>query len=109
MSGIWRRTPTGMNCNQPITYSITNKISAKLLSKATEAKTFAKQNGYNENTCFLIDMSVPSGRNRFYIYDIAKDTIQGSGLVTHGRCNEMWLEWDTKATKIHKYNFRSDR
>jgi len=92
MSGIWRRTPAGMNCNQSITYSLTHKVSAKILSKATEAKTFAKQNGYNVNTCFLIDMSVSSGKNRFYIYDIAKDTIQSSGLVTHGRCNEMWLE-----------------
>jgi hypothetical protein len=37
-------------------------------------------------------MTLPSGQNRFFIYDITKDTIRNSGLVTHGRCNEMWLD-----------------
>jgi hypothetical protein len=91
-SGVWKRAKAGMNCNQPELFSVTNKVSAKLLSKATEAKTFAKQKGYNENTCFLIDMSVSSGKNRFYVFNMQKDSIMNSGLVTHGRCNQMWLE-----------------
>ena len=42
--------------------------------------------------CFLLDMSLPSGQNRFFVYDLKKDTLQNSGLVTHGRCNQYWLE-----------------
>ena len=37
-------------------------------------------------------MTLPSGQNRFFVYNVAKDSVQISGLVTHGRCNEMWLE-----------------
>src|SRR5262245_29960802 len=42
--------------------------------------------------CFLIDMSLSSGQNRFFVYDLKKDTLQNSALVTHGRCNQYWLE-----------------
>ena len=35
---------------------------------------------------------LPSGQNRFFVYDLKKDTLQNSGLVTHGRCNQYWLE-----------------
>ena len=37
-------------------------------------------------------MSLHSGQNRFFVYDLKKDTIRNSGLVTHGRCNQYWLE-----------------
>ena len=68
------------------------KLSEKLKSRAEEAKTFARLNGFNERICFLVDMSLPSGQNRFFVYDLKKDSLQNSGLVTHGRCNEYWLE-----------------
>lgn len=32
----------------------------------------------------MIDMSVPSGKNRFFIYDPRVDKVRGAGLVTHG-------------------------
>jgi hypothetical protein len=63
----------------------------KLHLKASEAKRFAIANGYNNSFCFLIDMSLPSGEDRFIVYDLKKDTIRKTGLVTHGRCNEDWL------------------
>ena len=69
-----------------------NKTIDKLEQKATAARLFAKRNDYNENTCFLIDMSLPSGQNRFFIYDFKKDTLQAAGLVAHGNCFQSWLE-----------------
>jgi hypothetical protein len=36
---------------------------------------------------FLVDMHLPSGKNRFFIYDQSKDSIIGSGLVAHGHGN----------------------
>ena len=63
-----------------------------LKQKAAEAKNFITTNNYNSQVCFLIDMSLPSGENRFFIYDLKKDTIKNAGVVTHGRCNQPWLE-----------------
>lgn len=61
-------------------------------SKATVAKHFTHKKGYNENVCFLVDMSLSSGQNRFFIYDLKKDTLQSAGLVAHGNCFENWLD-----------------
>lgn len=64
----------------------------KMHTRAKEVRHFVNKKGYNTSFCFLIDMSLPSGQNRFFVYDLAGDSISKSGLVTHGRCNEQWLE-----------------
>jgi len=64
----------------------------KLQSKGQDAMTFTRKNNYNSEICFLIDMSLPSNQTRFFVYDFKKDTIYCSGLVTHGRCNQRWLQ-----------------
>lgn len=91
-SGLWKRTKVSWFGSTPKEHPLKNASLEKLRLKATEAKTFMEQNSYNESTCFLIDMSLPSGQNRFFVFDMKKDSIQQSGLVTHGRCNEDWLE-----------------
>ena len=65
---------------------------SKMKSKAEQAKTFIKRKGYNDKICFLIDMSLPSGQNRFFIYDLKKDSLINKQLVAHGNCFEFWLE-----------------
>lgn len=65
---------------------------AKLKSKADEARSFVKQKKYNEQICFLIEMNLPSGQNRFFIYDLKKDSVINAGLVAHGNCFQYWLE-----------------
>jgi hypothetical protein len=87
-SGLWKRTKTGWIKEFPRAYSLPEKTKLK----AAAAKSFAQQKGYNNTICFLVDMSLPSGQNRFFIYNLKKDTLQNSGLVTHGRCNQYWLE-----------------
>ena len=64
----------------------------KINIKASDARSFLTREGYNTSVCFLIDMNLPSGQKRFFVYDLARDSIINSGLVTHGRCNEDWLE-----------------
>jgi len=64
----------------------------KLKSKASVAKGFAKKNHFEPSFCFLIDMSLPANHKRFFIFDLERDSIQNSGLVTHGNCNQYWLE-----------------
>lgn len=62
-----------------------------LKNRGTEAKQFVKENRYNREVCFLVNMSLESGKNRFFIYDLKNDSVLQTGLVTHGRCNETWL------------------
>jgi len=91
-SGIWKRIKANNSLHLKKEYHSENAIAEKLKKKSIEAISFIKKSRYNQSVCFFIDMSLPSGQNRFFIYDIAKDSIQRSGLVTHGRCNQMWLE-----------------
>jgi hypothetical protein len=64
------------------------------------AKEFVRRKNYNEQICFMVDMSISSNQNRFFVFDLKKDTIRNSGLVTHGRCNEYWLEGRKYGNKI---------
>ncbi|MEO6548158.1 MAG: murein L,D-transpeptidase catalytic domain-containing protein [Ferruginibacter sp.] len=47
-------------------------------------KSFAIANNSNHHYGFLIDMRMPSGNKRFFVYDFKNDLIVCSGLVTHG-------------------------
>lgn len=64
----------------------------KLRQKADAAKKFTAQKGFNQNTAFFIEMGLASGVNRFFVYDLQKDSILYKGLVAHGNCFEYWLE-----------------
>jgi hypothetical protein len=57
----------------------------RLNEKASEVKRFVHDQGYNTQYCFLIDMRIPSGKNRFFVYNLKDDSIEISGLVTHGK------------------------
>jgi hypothetical protein len=75
-----------------ISYPAKKGIFEKLQEKAAVAKKFVRQKTFNDNICFLVDMSLPSGQNRFFIYDFKKDTVLAAGLVAHGNCFQNWLE-----------------
>lgn len=64
----------------------------KLGKKANAAKEFANSRNYNQQVCFFIDMSLPSGQSRFFIYDLKKDSVISKGPVAHGNCFQYWLE-----------------
>ena len=56
----------------------------KINSNADALLSYCKANNYNSAFCFLMDMSIPSGRRRFFVYNFKKDSIEVAGLVTHG-------------------------
>jgi hypothetical protein len=91
-SGYWKRAKATWSGSIPAARKVTTDGKEKMQLKAAEAKTFVEKNNYNETVCFLIDMSLPSGQNRFFIYDLKKDSSQASGLVTHGNCNQYWMD-----------------
>jgi hypothetical protein len=68
-----------------------NKEIEKLQVMAAQAKIFCHNKGYNHKICFLVDMKLPSGKNRFFIYDLIRDSIINAGIVAHGSCNQRFL------------------
>lgn len=72
--------------------ALTKTTLEKITQRTAEALQYTKANKYNTQLCFFIDMSIESGHNRFFVYDLQKDSILGTGLVTHGSCNETWLK-----------------
>ncbi|RWX02439.1 murein L,D-transpeptidase catalytic domain-containing protein [Flavobacterium cerinum] len=64
----------------------------------TEALAFCKKKDFNQEYYFLIDMSVHSGKKRFYVYDFKQKKVIDSNLVTHGSC-DILEDNDTKYEK----------
>jgi hypothetical protein len=87
-----------------------NRVKLLLKDQATSILPFVRKNNYNTSLCFLVNMNIASGTNRFFVYDLKKDSVTDAGLVTHGRCNENWLsgrKYDNKigcgCTSLGKY------
>ena len=59
-------------------------VLLRLEKKAVIAREYAEAHQFNSQRCFLIDMRIPSGEKRFYVYNLEKDSVEASGLVTHG-------------------------
>ena len=56
----------------------------RLNKKAILAKEYIAEHGFDEKHCFLVDMQIPSGKNRFFVYNLDKDSVEMAGLVAHG-------------------------
>ena len=59
-----------------------------ILEKAAIVKGYLAGKKFNRRYCFLVDMNLPSGRNRFFVFDLSADSIVLSGLVSHGHCKK---------------------
>jgi hypothetical protein len=59
-------------------------LFSRLKAKADTAEAFCKQKGMNTQYCFLVDFSIHSGKNRFFVWDFANDTIRYESLCCHG-------------------------
>lgn len=67
-----------------ITSTLTETERQRIARSASAQKTFLTRHGFNSSLCFLVDMRLPSGKNRFFVYDLNKDSILLAGLVAHG-------------------------
>lgn len=65
---------------------------SKLKTKTRGIEDYLKDRKFNRSFIFYIDMSLPSYQNRFFVYDLEKEKVVHAALVTHGRCNQYWLE-----------------
>jgi len=63
----------------------TNKaVLIRLKQKAEDIASYAADHDYNSSYCFMVDMKIESGKKRFFVYNLKKDSVELSGLVTHG-------------------------
>ena len=60
--------------------------------RASAVRDYALRKGFSTTYCFLVDMSIHSGRKRFFVYDLETNRVIMSGLVSHGSCNGIFLE-----------------
>jgi len=72
------------------------KKETKLADKGIEAKTYCKENDFNQSFCILIDMSIHSGKKRFYVYDFKQKKVTHKYLVSHGCGNNTWASDESK-------------
>jgi hypothetical protein len=56
----------------------------RLRTKVAGQRVWLARHGFNPSFCFLVDMRLPSGKNRFFVYDLRRDSVLLSGLVAHG-------------------------
>jgi len=85
-----KKSPAAKNLHNEIAASATDaktKALKRLQSYAGELERYAEQHEYNTRYCFLVDMKLPSGSNRFFVYDLKKDSVLKAGLVAHGYGN----------------------
>jgi hypothetical protein len=64
------------------------EVMSRLKERASLAKDYVDENGFDVSYCFMIDMRLPSGKNRFFVYNLLKDSLEAAGLVTHGKGSE---------------------
>jgi uncharacterized protein YxeA len=78
------------------------KVFARLKQKADDIALFAKDNGYNTQYCFMVDMKIESGKKRFFVYNLLKDSVELSGLVTHGggKTNTGKIQFSNEANSL---------
>ncbi len=75
--------------------------SGKLENHVKDLKKFVSSKiRYNQDTAFLIDMKVMSGKKRFFVYDLKKNRILESGLVAHGSGSETGKEGELKFSNV---------
>ena len=68
--------------------NVNAKTVARMQQKALLAKDYVRSHEFDAGICFLIDMRLPSGKNRFFVYNLKEDSVEISGLVTHGSGSE---------------------
>lgn len=78
--------------------SETNK---RMEYQVTQIRKFLNNNTkYNNRIAFLIDMKVPSGKNRFFVYDLKENKIIDKGLVAHGSGSETGVKGKLKFSNV---------
>jgi hypothetical protein len=73
-----------------------------------EMKSMLNANSkYNSKIAFFVDMRIPSGKNRFFVYDLQNNKIIDQGLVAHGCGSDTGIKGELKFSNIPNSNSTS--
>jgi hypothetical protein len=79
-----------------------NSIEKRLISHVKELQVLTTKNSkYNDKIGFFVDMKIPSGKNRFFVYDLKENKIIDQGLVAHGSGSETGIEGKLKFSNVN--------
>ncbi|MCX6293941.1 MAG: murein L,D-transpeptidase catalytic domain family protein [Sphingobacteriales bacterium] len=84
---------------KPVEKIIIDKNYSDYKIYTKKAFEYCKKKNLNESYFFLVDLSVHSGKKRFYVCDFTKEKITDRYMVSHG-CGSMFLLfWSKDCTK----------
>ncbi len=73
---------------QDARWLVENAERQRLDQRLSALRPFAIAHGCNSKIAFLVDMGLPSGKYRFFVANLEKDTLLLAGLVAHGSGNQ---------------------
>lgn len=84
--------------NKDVAYTVESKRFQGQIE--TVRKIIKSDSKYNNRIAFLIDMKMPSGKNRFFVYDLKTNKIIDKGLVAHGSGSETRVKGKLKFSNV---------
>jgi hypothetical protein len=83
------------------TKSVNHETISRIDSQADKVKKVIKNDSrFNKDIAFLVDMKIPSGKNRFFIYDLKNNKIIDKGIVAHGSGSETGVKGKLKFSNV---------
>jgi L,D-transpeptidase catalytic domain len=79
----------------------------RLKEKAASLEAYAKANNYSADYVFLVDMSLPSGKKRFFVYNLKTSKMECSSLVSHGFGSTIKDSEDQLIFSNNNYSFKT--
>ena len=79
----------------------------RLKQQAASIQEYAKANNFSSEYVFLLDMSIPSGKNRFFVYNLKLDSLVCSSLVSHGFGSTIKTSEDQLIFSNNNYSFKT--
>jgi len=87
-----------------------NEEMIKVERSRSDLEQYAIKNKCNTRYAFVADMRIPSFKKRFFVFDLAKDSVINSGYVAHGTGSETFKNElifsnvpDSRCTSLGKY------
>ena len=80
---------------------------SRLKNQSAALKAYAASKNFNTEICFLVDMSVPSGKNRFFVYNLKTDVLETESLVAHGFGSTVKGSDDELTFSNNDYSFKT--
>ncbi|KQB42253.1 murein L,D-transpeptidase catalytic domain-containing protein [Flavobacterium aquidurense] len=79
---------------------LSNNKSIDIAQINAVKKLINSNSKYNNRIAFFIDMKIPSGQNRFFVYNLKLNKIIDSGLVAHGSGSETKIKGKLKFSNV---------